>query len=200
MRNASQVQIPKKTKEKQKEFLGLNSTCVPQVEFLAFCKSNFFFVLSGAMKRTYSSGECVICLDEPSSIIFNPCRHKCVCEACSKMIKQAELTCPICRAIITVVMDDNAVTLITKEEWDAFQKNKKEYTGKFRIRGNAFFVGSNSKKAKEIAKTACSELEQRYLERRGSEMCMSKQKKVEEKDGRLFVSYNKPDLRNASWV
>lgn len=105
------------------------------------------------------------------------------------MIKQADLTCPICRAVITIVMDDNPVVLITKEEWDAFQKNKKEYTGKFRVRGNAFFVGSNSKKAKEIAKMACSELEQRYLERRGSEMCMSKQKKVEEKDGRLFVSY-----------
>jgi len=39
--------------------------------------------------------ECVICLSEPSNIIFLKCGHYCVCVDCNKQLKKR--CCPLCR-------------------------------------------------------------------------------------------------------
>jgi hypothetical protein len=40
--------------------------------------------------------ECVICLDNQSSIVFLPCGHVCTCQVCSKQVS----LCPMCRVNI----------------------------------------------------------------------------------------------------
>ena len=37
--------------------------------------------------------ECVICLSEPRVSVAEPCRHCCMCEACSQVVRD----CPLCR-------------------------------------------------------------------------------------------------------
>lgn len=44
------------------------------------------------------SNTCCICRDEPKSVLLLPCRHLCLCEACSKL--SIVTTCPICRTSI----------------------------------------------------------------------------------------------------
>eukprot|EP00457_Paulinella_chromatophora_P007652 gb/GEZN01007676.1/.p1 GENE.gb/GEZN01007676.1/~~gb/GEZN01007676.1/.p1 ORF type:complete len:432 (+),score=76.13 gb/GEZN01007676.1/:95-1390(+) len=39
---------------------------------------------------------CVVCLEEPSAIVFLPCRHMKTCQTCSEPLKH----CPLCRALI----------------------------------------------------------------------------------------------------
>ena len=40
--------------------------------------------------------DCTICLENPKSMLFRPCKHVAVCSVCSKTLK----ICPICRAQI----------------------------------------------------------------------------------------------------
>jgi len=40
---------------------------------------------------------CVVCMDIPADVVFEPCRHACVCVACSARLNK----CPKCRAGIT---------------------------------------------------------------------------------------------------
>jgi hypothetical protein len=40
---------------------------------------------------------CIICIQFPVVVLFDPCRHAVCCEKCSKQLKQ----CPICRAPLT---------------------------------------------------------------------------------------------------
>ncbi len=42
-------------------------------------------------------GQCCVCMDEIRNVLFNPCRHMCCCEKCSRNMN----TCPTCRAEIT---------------------------------------------------------------------------------------------------
>jgi len=56
------------------------------------------------MERKPSSGEgtgvdtvCSACMEVPPNVVFEPCRHACVCAACSKKVSK----CPKCRAYIT---------------------------------------------------------------------------------------------------
>lgn len=39
--------------------------------------------------------ECSVCMENPKSILFLPCRHVCVCDGCSKKIE----SCPVCRVV-----------------------------------------------------------------------------------------------------
>lgn len=39
---------------------------------------------------------CVICSEASKTILFMPCRHLCVCDACALLVE----ACPICRASI----------------------------------------------------------------------------------------------------
>ncbi len=39
---------------------------------------------------------CIICLDLPASMMFQPCSHCVTCPACAKLVMQAQQTCPMC--------------------------------------------------------------------------------------------------------
>lgn len=43
---------------------------------------------------------CVICRDEPKSVVLMPCRHLCLCIVCSGSVR----TCPLCRKRIVNIM------------------------------------------------------------------------------------------------
>jgi hypothetical protein len=48
---------------------------------------------------------CIVCLDERKSVLFLPCKHICVCEACARKLTRARpASCPLCRAPIADVM------------------------------------------------------------------------------------------------
>jgi hypothetical protein len=57
--------------------------------------------------KIYDISECVVCLSETSSMIFIPCAHRCVCEACYEGIKKVKNCCPLCRRNITHVIKNN---------------------------------------------------------------------------------------------
>lgn len=44
--------------------------------------------------------ECVVCLDEPSTHLFVPCGHQCVCFSCGSLMD----ACPKCRATVTLLL------------------------------------------------------------------------------------------------
>jgi hypothetical protein len=44
--------------------------------------------------------ECVVCLDEPSTHLFVPCGHQCVCFSCGSLLD----ACPKCRASVTLLL------------------------------------------------------------------------------------------------
>ena len=134
--------------------------------------------------------DCVICLDKQPTKIIDPCRHKCLCDDCSTKVEQAKLECPLCRQpILSIIEDDNQlIAKVHKEDWENFQRRKKDYVARFGAKGNALFKG-NSKQARAVKRFATSELEQRYKETKGTEIYTAKGKKTEEEDGRLKVEY-----------
>jgi len=44
---------------------------------------------------------CVVCFSQENTHAFMPCRHKCVCKDCAKIVFDRFKTCPICRRDIT---------------------------------------------------------------------------------------------------
>ena len=46
---------------------------------------------------------CVVCQDAPKAALLLPCRHLCVCRACSA--HTALEKCPVCRAHIEDILD-----------------------------------------------------------------------------------------------
>jgi hypothetical protein len=61
------------------------------------------------IKQVDPDGLCIICCDNPRSIIFNPCFHLCVCSSCSPKLKTNQ--CPVCREEIKskneIFVEDN---------------------------------------------------------------------------------------------
>ena len=47
-------------------------------------------------EKTFKEDKCVICLTNPSNILFCNCGHICVCEECNKTRESLE-NCPICK-------------------------------------------------------------------------------------------------------
>src|SRR5690349_13338599 len=59
------------------------------------------------VERVYDlDPDCVICLEEPKTMIMVPCGHYCLCTECSTKLKTS--TCPICRSHVN--------TMITPEQ------------------------------------------------------------------------------------
>ena len=56
--------------------------------------------------KIYDIAECVVCLSIPSSIIFIPCAHMCVCNDCYQGIKKTKNCCPLCRRNITKIISN----------------------------------------------------------------------------------------------
>ena len=47
--------------------------------------------------KIYDAGECIICMECESSIVFIPCGHKCVCTGCNLKLRETQYNCPVCR-------------------------------------------------------------------------------------------------------
>jgi len=47
--------------------------------------------------KIYDVAECIICLVNPTSMIFVPCAHRAVCEECYGHMKKCDNKCPLCR-------------------------------------------------------------------------------------------------------
>ena len=60
--------------------------------------------------RIFEVTECVICMCEPSALIFVPCGHRCCCAECygdmNKNKASAGVKCPLCRREIITVTDN----------------------------------------------------------------------------------------------
>ncbi len=50
---------------------------------------------------------CVVCLSNPSSVVFDPCQHRSLCDDCFLQWQERdETTCPVCRTPILNYMHD----------------------------------------------------------------------------------------------
>ena len=47
------------------------------------------------VEQIFKSDECVICLNNPSNVLFCNCGHICICEECEKT--RSLKNCPICK-------------------------------------------------------------------------------------------------------
>lgn len=48
--------------------------------------------------------ECVICFTVAKDTVVLPCRHLCLCQGCSQIVRMQNNTCPICRTRIESFM------------------------------------------------------------------------------------------------
>lgn len=124
------------------------------------------------MKGFFSSEECVICMDNATSIVFLPCSHACTCNDCSNMILKAKMDCPLCRSLITTTssaVNEVSVPLLQKE-LDDFSVRKEEYVKELgsKCASNAGFVGK-SKFARSVGRACGSELDERILQNAGTD-------------------------------
>ena len=62
-------------------------------------------LVAEAVNNSHTSQEeeddraCIICLDQPSSVTFQPCSHSVTCASCAKLVMTAKQPlCPLCRA------------------------------------------------------------------------------------------------------
>jgi len=60
-----------------------------------------------SLERIYDSGEpeCVVCLEEPKTLVMVPCGHYCLCSNCKTKI----FKCPLCRQVITLAVTTDQV-------------------------------------------------------------------------------------------
>ena len=48
--------------------------------------------------------ECVICYTNLKDTVVLPCRHLCLCQGCSQIVRLQNNTCPICRSRVTAFL------------------------------------------------------------------------------------------------
>lgn len=53
-----------------------------------------------ALKNTFTSRECVVCLNKKQLICFQECNHSCCCKECFYKIIKSSNKCPLCRSLI----------------------------------------------------------------------------------------------------
>ena len=58
-------------------------------------------------ETAYEEKECVICMNNPSSVKFLPCRHFCLCSDCFKQLNRSKSKCPLCRCDVVATSEDN---------------------------------------------------------------------------------------------
>ena len=61
-----------------------------------------------SLERVYDSGipECVVCLEEPKTLVMVPCGHYCLCVTCKPKI----FKCPLCRQAITLAVTTDQIS------------------------------------------------------------------------------------------
>lgn len=81
------------------------------------CKSDI-----KAIERVYmSSSDCVVCLDKESTTVLYPCRHVCMCVACTMSVMDDKGRCPMCNEQIrsmTVLRMTKAFRWKKNDEYD----------------------------------------------------------------------------------
>ncbi|EAX98037.1 hypothetical protein TVAG_275470 [Trichomonas vaginalis G3] len=53
----------------------------------------------------FNDGMCLICCSAESTVIAFPCRHCCMCSECAERFATMTIHCPVCRAIVTELID-----------------------------------------------------------------------------------------------
>lgn len=81
------------------ELANLRSVQAAEAEAAAKAKLELQQVTKTMQDLAVASEEilCIVCLDQPKTQMFEPCRHVCVCEACSASVGKL---CPVCRTEI----------------------------------------------------------------------------------------------------
>ncbi|GBL98743.1 hypothetical protein AVEN_8635-1 [Araneus ventricosus] len=51
-----------------------------------------------------SDTNCIICIERECSMLFLPCRHRCLCPECTTQYIEQSNKCPLCRAVIDELM------------------------------------------------------------------------------------------------
>jgi len=59
---------------------------------------------SGSAQADETQRECVICFTVVKDTVVLPCRHLCLCQGCSQIVRMQNNTCPICRSRIESFM------------------------------------------------------------------------------------------------
>lgn len=61
-----------------------------------------------SVDRIYDSGEpeCVVCLEDPKTLVMVPCGHYCLCSSCKIKI----FKCPLCRADISLAVTTDQIS------------------------------------------------------------------------------------------
>ena len=52
---------------------------------------------------------CIICMDQPASVVFEPCSHCVTCPACAKLVEQRQQPCPLCRTPVCLMQEWQAM-------------------------------------------------------------------------------------------
>eukprot|EP00931_Biecheleriopsis_adriatica_P122656 TRINITY_DN97663_c0_g1_i1.p1 TRINITY_DN97663_c0_g1~~TRINITY_DN97663_c0_g1_i1.p1 ORF type:complete len:680 (+),score=143.85 TRINITY_DN97663_c0_g1_i1:50-2041(+) len=64
-----------------------------------------FRKVEGSSRQAKSSGNaCLLCLDDPRSVVCKPCGHLCLCQDCYKKFPKEAETCLVCRTAVKSVM------------------------------------------------------------------------------------------------
>ena len=53
----------------------------------------------------FSDGLCLICCSETATVVAFPCRHCCMCRACSERFAEISSRCPVCRASVVELIE-----------------------------------------------------------------------------------------------
>lgn len=79
-----------------------------------------------SMTDVFAEEECVVCLDGPPTKLLNPCKHKCMCDDCYRVVMQGNAECPLCRAAITGVAgnEEKAVAIDPEIRKTYFQRRE----------------------------------------------------------------------------
>ena len=48
--------------------------------------------------------ECVVCLSAERDTVLLPCRHMCVCSGCAQQLRRQTNKCPVCRAVVALML------------------------------------------------------------------------------------------------
>jgi hypothetical protein len=53
----------------------------------------------------FCDGLCLICCNDPATVIACPCRHCCMCRTCCERFAGVSNCCPVCRAAVVELID-----------------------------------------------------------------------------------------------
>ena len=55
--------------------------------------------------------DCLVCFENPHTIIFVPCGHYCICNECNINLKKNNYICPMCRSHIELAVTEDQIDI-----------------------------------------------------------------------------------------